>query len=635
MSDESRIEYLKRFITECDHDYYIKGKPTIPDEQYDNIKRELIRLEEGSEFDPESPTQRVGAPIESGKAHQHIAPLLSLENRFTLDEVMKEVGRIEKNLDDQLYVVEDKLDGLTGCLTYINGNLMVVSTRGDGYIGESMDVIKCDVPHSIPDIATLDIVGEFVLPYEMLNRLNEDLDKPYESPRAAAVGLIRKNIDKLTFIAFSARYHDGSKFSETETDLLTKLEQYGFVVVSHSRPVHARELSDILSNWVKSDEYDCDGIVIKVDDIATQEELGNRKTSPRWGFAYKQNSAGESTVLRDVVWQVGCHGTVTPVGIVDPVKASKAIVSRATLHNPLMILSLGLVLGGGVKLIRSGEVIPAIIGRDPSLDDNPKPIPIPTCCPSCGNRLKPNGPELRCDNNSCPDRVIAQVIRIASADALDINGLGDVTALRLVQKGLVKTPSDLFKLNKEDMLEAGFTKSTTEKVCNALSDLTVTLDKLYYALCIPNIGIGNARVLAKAYPSIDLLSNATPDGLLSKTSLEMGEVVSVYDYFSGESIYNDWPIAIVESETKVNDTLPLRTWVITGTLETPRRVMEAKLAELNVTISTRVGKNIDCIIIGSNPTEHKVNRANVLGIKQMNEVELLDWIKVHKEPSHV
>lgn len=635
MSISNQIQYLRKIISEFDQKYYNTGTSPISDPEYNNLKATLIRLEEGTDIDEDSPTQMVGAVIIEGIPHKHNQPLLSLTNTFNTTESIKKLVRMEKAVGNPLtYVLEDKADGLTCKLTYLDGKLNLMATRGDGHVGALIDISGFYIPNDIPDDNELDIIGELVMTHEVFNQLNEEAyqtaTKPYISPRNAAIGILRKSPELLTFVAFSARYHDGSQFEGTEYDLLERVKSYGFNIVQCSEPLTITEVEEALDNWKHVEEYDCDGVVVKVNELTAQDELGDATTNPNWAYAHKQNSEGAPTVLRDVKWQVGVHGSITPVGIVDPVVVSKAVVSRATLHNPMFILGMSLRLGSGVRVIRSGEIIPAIVTTDPTYDDGVlKAIPIPALCPSCGSKLTPSGPELQCRNNTtCPDRVTAQLIRIGSTDGLDLNGLGKVTAAKLVQTDLVKKPSDLFTLTYDRLREAGFKSHESKQLINSLTDIRVPLHKLIYAMCIPDIGVVNSKLLAKIYQSVERLAIVTLDHLYANTPLYPDEITKLYDYFAGENIYDNWPVT-VEQDSLItsDDTLPVRTWLITGSLDVSRKVVAAQLEQLGIKLTPTVTKNVDLVIAGENPTGHKILRAKALGIPVEDTAFMLAELK--------
>ena len=662
-----RVEELRKEIHYHNYRYYVLNQPVISDAEYDRLLRELEELERKYPelYDPNSPTQRVGAePVEKFGTVPHTIPMLSLSNAFTEEEVVEFDQRIKRMLgtsEDIEYVAEPKLDGLAIEVIYEKGRLVVGSTRGDGFVGEdvtqniktikSIPLILMEDEEPIPE--RIAVRGEVIMHLDDFRELNrrreEEGEAPFANPRNAAAGSLRQLDPRITasrpLDAFFYAVGEvvGREF-KSQRELLNTLPKWGLKTQPYSRL--CKNINEAIEFHRKMEEerekltYDIDGVVIKVNDFGLQERLGTISRSPRWAVAYKFAPRQMTTKVIDIVANVGRTGAITPVAILEPVPISGVTVSRATLHNEDEIKRKDVRIGDTVVVQRAGDVIPEVVmvvkekrtGRE-------REFKFPERCPVCGGKVVrlPDEAIHRCINISCPAKLKGGIEHFASKLAMDIDGLGEKLVEQLVDKGLVKSVADLYYLRKDEVsaLERMGDKSA-ENLINAIeASKDRSLDRVIYALGIRHVGEHLARVLAKRFKSIDRLREASYEELLEIPEIGPKVAESIVDFFSERR-----NIEVVErlrkagvrmeeerkEEVAVESPLSGKTVVFTGALKHfTRDEAERKVEELGGRASSSVSRKTDFVVVGENPGS-KYDKAKKLGVKTISEEEFLELI---------
>ncbi|MFN3568077.1 MAG: NAD-dependent DNA ligase LigA, partial [Caldimicrobium sp.] len=547
-----RVKKLREEIEYHNYRYYVLDSPVISDAEYDALMRELKELEATYPelITPDSPTQRVGfKPAEGFKEVPHKEPMLSLDDAMEEEEVREFDRRIKRflNLPEDTpieYTVEPKIDGLAVELVYENGVLTVASTRGDGYVGEevtnNIKTIKTlplrlrKFEEGAPDIPSrIDIRGEVYLNVEEFKRINEERiakkELPFANPRNAAAGSLRQ-LDpqitakrKLDIFCYGVGYVEGLTF-KTQWEILQTLPKWGLkvnpLVKLVSNIEEAIAYHQQIENMRNTLPYEIDGVVIKVNDLQLWEKLGTKARSPRYALAYKFLPTQATTKLKDVVFQVGRTGAVTPVAILEPVKIGGVIVERATLHNEDFIKNLDIKIGDYVLVQRAGDVIPEIVMPiKERRTGQEKDIHFPTHCPICGTKLekKPGEAVWRCPNKACYAQGVRRLLHFASRNAMNIEGLGDKVARDLIDRELVQDPSDLYYLKIEDFMKLpGFAYKKAKNLWQAIQkSKKTTLSRFIYALGIRHVGEAMAQLLADRFKSLEKLTQVTMADLVA------------------------------------------------------------------------------------------------------------------------
>ena len=461
----SRQRELVNILNKWAHEYYVLDNPTVSDKEYDALYDELRALEAASgEVYPDSPTRRVGGePIKGFEKHTHIERLFSLDKSVTEEELSAFVTRVEKFAQKPVdYTVEYKFDGLTVCLTYDKGQFVRATTRGNGTVGEDVTAQVLTIksfPLVISYMGTLEVRGEAVIRLSVLEKYNATAAEPLKNARNAAAGAIRNLDPKVTQLRkpdiyfYDVNYmSDGAPLSQTEAhDFLVKegFKVYPYFAVCKSRDEVLSAISHIEKERKIIDVL-TDGAVIKVNDQALRDEMGFTDKFPRWAMAYKFEAEEVTTLLKDVIWQVGRTGKLTPLALLDPVDLGGVTVSRATLNNYGDIQRKDTKIGSRVLVRRSNEVIPEILGTTEHYATS-REIEKPTICPACGSSVTEIGAHLFCPNKNCVPRVVATLDHYASKNAMNIDGFSESTAEQLVKTGKVAKPSDLYRLTEEDL----------------------------------------------------------------------------------------------------------------------------------------------------------------------------------------
>lgn len=662
-----RYEQILRSIREHDYHYFVLDSPTIPDEEYDRLFRELRALE--AQY-PEwvtqnSPTQRIGAePLKSFPQVHHTIPMLSIDNVFTSEELHAFDERIHQRLKTMppkiTYACEPKLDGVAISLIYREGELQQAATRGDGYTGEevtqnirTISAIPLHLRgHDFP--AFLEVRGEVYMPRAGFDRFNQEAikkgQKTFVNPRNAASGSLRQLDPKITatrplaFFAYGMGEHKWGTLPITHDEILTKLQQWGIPVA----PEH--ELAEGVEGCEKyyqrilkkrdSLSYEIDGVVYKVNDLVLQEQLGFVSRAPRWAVAHKFPAVEKSTLLKAIEFQVGRTGAITPVARLEPVFVGGVTVSNATLHNFDEVIRKDVRIGDRVIVRRAGDVIPEVVG--PILADRPphaKIIQIPLHCPICGaDVVKPEGEAIaRCMGGLfCRAQVQEGIKHFASRKAMDINGLGDKVIELLMAEKCVENITDLYQLQAEPLaaLPRLGEKSAEKLLLSLKNSQKTTLPRFLYALGIRDVGEATARALAERYGDLAPLMSATVEDL--QTVLDIGPIVSahIFSFFRQKhnieiikkliqlGIY--WPPMVTSATPKP---LAQQTFVITGTLSSmTREEATAALQKLGAKVSNSVSSKTSALIAGTDPGS-KLQKAQDLNISILTEKEFLAKIK--------
>lgn len=659
MDVKQRIEELVKLLNKYGYEYYVLDQPTVTDAYYDQLYEELLALEEKHpEYILEdSPTQRVGAePLDSFQKVEHIVPMLSLSNAFNEGDLRQFDRRVRERIDgDVQYVCELKIDGLAISLTYENGKFVRGATRGDGSTGEDITVnLKTirSIPLSIEEEGLIEIRGEAFMPKSSFLKLNESRKEKEQStfanPRNAAAGSLRQLDPKiaasrnLDVFLFAYGEWQGKEIT-THSGRLEYLESLGFKVNNEWKKCSTiDEVIEYTKFWLKERPnlpYEIDGIVIKVDDLNQQEQLGFTANSPRWAIAFKFPEEEAITELLNIEWTVGRTGVVTPTAILEPVFIDGSTVSRASLHNADLIEELDVRLGDKVVLKKAGDIIPKVVRvLTEKRTGSEKPYEIPTKCPDCDSELVHIGEEvaLRCINPACPAQLIEGIIHFVSRDAMNIEGLGERIVHQLYEEELVKTIADLYRLEREKLLE--LERMGEKSVSNLLSAIEQSkgnsLERLIFGLGIRHIGAKAARTLAMHFQSMDALVKATYEDLIAID--EIGDIMarSVEQFFAEEQVVDliqeleqlgvnmTYTGPTLTAETTTESPFNGKTFVLTGRLEAfTRKEAQEHIEVFGGKVTSSVSRNTDVVVAGESAGS-KYNRAVELGIDIWTEEDL-------------
>jgi len=634
--------------------YYVLNDPVVSDFEYDILLKKLIEIEEKyPEWRVEySPSVKIGTDIvDSINTVKHEVRMYSLDNVYNEAELDNFLARITKDLGESeiYFTVEPKIDGAAISITYEKGILKQALTRGDGEFGE-------DVTHNIKTVRTLPLKideeqklilqGEVFISKKSFEEINEERKKQglnlFANPRNAAAGTLKvlnskiaseRNLDIL-FYSLAYGYSSSSHYEN-----LNFLKKLGFKVSNLVKKVKLREIRDEinkLENLRGGLEFEIDGVVVKVDDLGVRDRLGFTAKYPKWAVAYKFPPTQMTTKVIDVVFQVGRTGRVTPVAILEPVTISGSTVSRATLHNFDEIKRLEVMIGDKVFIEKSGEIIPKIVKVIKEDRKDVKEITFPDLCPVCKEELLMEEKDVSawCVNPDCPARIKSSILHFASRDALDIRGLGEKVVDQLVDKGFVRSVSDIFELNEVKLLQLeGFKEKSVSNLLSAISESKdKPFDKVLYGLGILHVGKKTAEVLAQHFGSINKLMQATVEELISVR--DIGDVVanSIYTTCRSEKF-----IALVEKlksfglkfeleKKNVSNKLKGKNFLITGKLSKSRKDMEKLVIENGGNILVGVNKDLDYLIVGESPGS-KLDKAKKLNVKIISEADFMEMIK--------
>lgn len=650
-----RVNELRTVIERNNRLYYMDNNPELEDFEYDALTRELKALE--AEYPelvtPDSPTQRVNEGV-SNKFSKvtHAVKMESLQDAFSYDELRDFDQRVRDSGIEQEYVVEAKIDGLSVSLEYQNGRFVRGSTRGDGVVGEdvteNLATIK-DIPKILPEAPEfLEVRGEVYMPHKAFFALCEQQEleekTPFKNPRNAAAGSLRQKDARITasrglsIFVFNLQQVRGREFT-THHETLDYIKSLGFPVsprysVYHSIEEAIREIETI--GQMRGDlEFDIDGAVIKVNNLAARESMGSTNKFPRWAIAFKYPPEVKQTVVRDIEVSVGRTGVLTPTAVFDPVFLAGTSVSRASLHNEDIIRAMDVRIGDTIEVRKAGDIIPEVIGVAKH-GENTVSYTMPAVCPSCGEPVVHLEGEtaLRCVNPECPAQSLRNLIHFASRNAMAIDGLGEAVAEQLTDKGLVHTVADLYSLRKEDLLtlDKFKEKSATNLLTAIENSKGNNLDKLVFGLGIRNIGDKAAALLAEKFGTMEDLSQATNEQIAEIEGIGAVMAQSVTEFFAKSGTIDllqhlrEAGVNMTWHGKKKGAALAGKTIVVTGTLPTlSRQEAEAMIVQNGGKASSSVSKKTAYVLAGE-AAGSKLTKAQTLGVPVIDEATFLQML---------
>ncbi len=652
MDKQQIIEKMKSMIKEIDkhnYNYYVLDNPTISDSEYDKLYYSLVDLEKQSGIVlPFSPTQRVGDAILKGfEEHKHEVRLYSLNkvrDYADLESWVADMKRLANNTD---FSVEYKFDGLQIVLEYNDGQFVRATTRGNGLVGEDVSAqVKTirTVPLSIPFKGRLLVQGEGMMKNSSFEKYNQTAEVKLKNPRNAVSGAIRnldaretakRNLDYFCYSILKCEDKNFSTQKQAHDFLVEQGFQTGnfFEICQNSQEIiqKIQQIDKIKSNL----DILIDGMVIKINDISHRDEIGYTAKYPRWAVAFKFEAQEVSTMLNNVVWQVGRSGRITPIAELEPVELAGATVTRATLNNIDDIRRKGVYQNSRVFVRRSNEVIPEIMGLAEKFD-NSKEIEEPNICPSCGEKLVHNGVLLYCTNHlGCPEQVVDKLSHFASRNAFDIEGFSAKTASAMFDTLGVKTFSDIFKLTKEDLLKLDkFKDKKAENIINSIQKCKkIEFSRFLYAIGIAEVGDKTAKDIAKHFNTLEELINANEQQLAEID--EIGEIISknIVEFFKDNSnieeiknLLNCGVEIIYPEKTQTHQNFAGKTFVLTGTLSKPRSEVEKFIESLGGKTSGSVSSKTHYVVAGENAGS-KLDKARQLGVAILTEEQLFNLAK--------
>lgn len=640
-------EKLKKMRSLCDtlnrfaYEYYVLDNPSVEDIVYDKLYDELKRLEEetGERF-ADSPTRRVGGePISAFKKHRHINRLYSLDKSVTFEELEAFDNRVRKVANTE-YTVEYKFDGLTMCLTYKNGYFERATTRGNGTEGEDVTAQVLTIksfPLAINYKGTVEVQGEAIIRLSVLEEYNKTAEEQLKNARNAVAGAIRNLDPKITekrkpeILFYNVNYIEDDSL-KSQMEIFNFLKENGFKVFDFLRVCKTLEevknAVNEIDNSRKTLDVLTDGAVIKVNDVKVRDSLGYTDKFPRWAMAYKFEAEETLTEIKDVIWQVGRTGKLTPLGIVSPVDLGGATVRKATLNNYGDIQRKNVKIGSTVVIRRSNEVIPEILGAVGGGKDCTEVVK-PTVCPACGSLLEEEGANIFCRNKGCKPRIVARLANYAQKDGVNVEGFSEMTASQLHGELGVTRFSDLYKLTVDDLLRLdGFKQRKAEKMISAIqSSKSPELKSFIYALGIEGVGKKTAKDLADEFKSVEELARADMERLLQIP--EVGEIIAkdIVDYFSDEENVNEISelfelgVRPFIEQKNTDGVFAGHKIVLTGTLSEFTRGQASKIIEDNGgEVLSSVSKSTTMVLAGESAGS-KLDKAKKLGIKIIGEDE--------------
>ncbi len=650
---EQRIRELVNKLNEYSKAYYVLDAPKISDKEYDELYDELLRLEEQSGIIlPDSPTQRVGGdPLPCFEPHTHIHRLWSLDKVRTREDLIDWGRRVERIAESQQlpkvkYALEYKFDGLTINLTYEGGRLITGATRGNGIVGEDITPqIKTirTVPLTIPFKGKMEVQGECYMKLSVLDEINKTTDEKLKNARNAAAGALR-NLDpritakrRLDCYCYNVGYIEGKKL-ETQDEMLGFLRENGFTVSDYL--VFCDDIETVCDEIDKAEEsrphldFLIDGMVVKVRDFATREALGATEKFPRWAMAFKFAAEETTTTVRDITWEVGRTGKLTPRASFDPVELAGATIRHATLNNFDDIRRKRVGIGSRVFIRRSNDVIPEILSAVEG-DVPERQVEKPTVCPACGAHVEHRGVHLYCTNSlSCAPQIAGRLAHYASRDAMDIDTFSEKTAALFVEELKLKSIPDLYDLGPQDYMGLqGFGERRINNLMAAIErSKDCTLGAFIFAIGIPNVGAKTAKDLARRFGTIEALRSATVEQLTEVP--DVGEIVarSIVEFFADPSIATQVDRLLAHGvkprpeEVQQDSPISGKTIVVTGTLEKlDRRQAEALIESLGGKAAGSVSKKTDYVLAGESAGS-KLTKARELGVRVLNEQEFFELI---------
>ncbi|UXU84723.1 NAD-dependent DNA ligase LigA [Mammaliicoccus sciuri] len=659
---KSRVKELHQLLHRYNHEYHVLDNPTVPDSEYDQLLYELISIEEKH---PElktddSPTVRVGGPpLSQFEKINHDTPMLSLGNAFNEEDLRRFDQRVREKVDNVRYTCELKIDGLAVSLKYVNGRFVQGLTRGDGTTGENItENLKTihAIPLTIKEPLSIEVRGEAYMPRKSFVSLNEQKEQNGEqlfaNPRNAAAGSLRQLDSKLTakrkLDIFLYSVNDLTEIeADSQSEALNNLDELGFKTNKERETFDDIEgVLTFISKWTEQRNnlsYDIDGIVIKVDDLSQQEELGFTQKSPRWAIAYKFPAEEVLTTLTDIELSIGRTGVVTPTAILEPVKVAGTTVSRASLHNEDLIHEKDIRIGDKVVIKKAGDIIPEVvksIAEERSEDS--EVYHMPTHCPSCEHELVRIEGEvaLRCINPKCSAQLVEGMIHFVSRQAMNIDGLGDKIIEQLYQNDKIKDVADLYYLTKEDLLP--LERMGEKKVHKLLTAIEASKEKslehLLFGLGVRHLGTKASHVIAEKYESIDRLFEVTIEDLTEIPDVGHKMAQSLVTYMENDDIkvlidklkqknVNMTYTGIKQSEIEGHPDFTGKTFVLTGKMTEMTRPEATKVIQsLGAKVTGSVTKNTDVVIAGEDAGS-KLEKAEKLNIEVWSEE---DWLNKYR-----
>lgn len=648
---EKRISELVDLLNKYADEYYRTDKPSVSDAEYDKLYRELVELEAAHPelVLPNSPTHRVGGKILDGfEKYSHVYPLFSLQDAFSREELDAFDQRVRKEFPQATYICELKIDGLSISLTYEAGNLVVGATRGDGSVGENItENLKrvADIPLTLPEAVDVTVRGECYMPKASFDRVNQQRQEAGEAefanPRNAAAGTLRQ-LDTgvvaqrglATFL-----YQEASPSEATsQSQVLKKLDALGFVT-NHDYQL-ADSMDDVWAFIEKMAErredlpYEIDGIVIKVNDLAIQEELGFTVKAPRWAVAYKFPAEEKEAQILSVDWTVGRTGVVTPTANLSPVQLAGTTVSRATLHNVDYIAEKDIRIGDTVIVYKAGDIIPAVLKVVDKYRSEQEVMPVPSHCPSCQSDLQHYEDEvaLRCINPICSSQLMSKLEHFASRDAMNIAGLGSSIVEKLFGAGLVHDVADIYKLTVDDLLTLdGFKEKSADKLYQAIqTSKGNSAERLLFGLGIRHVGSKASKILLENFGDLEALAQASQEKIASLEGFGQVIAKSLTSFFASSGAQqllaelkeNAVNLAYLGQVADENAALSGLTVVLTGKLERMKRgEAKAKLEALGAKVAGSVSKKTNLVVAGADAGS-KLAKAQELGIEIKDEAWL-------------
>ncbi len=649
MDKMERMKFLIEEINKHNYNYYVLDNPTISDKEYDKLYYELVDLEkELGVVLPASPTQRVGGEIlDKFQKHRHEVRLYSMNKVRDFDDLGKFMSDMAKYQKNPTFSLEYKFDGLTVVVEYDKGEFVRATTRGNGEIGEDVSLqvktIK-SVPLTIPFKNRLIVQGEGMMTQKAFRKYNKTALEPLKNPRNGVAGAIR-NLDtketakrNLDWFCYSILLSEGKYFSSQE-EMHNFLIENGFLVGDYFKIISTlKEAEDEIERIDKiKDKLDVmiDGMVIKLNETKHREEIGYTNKFPKWAMAFKFEALETSTLLKDVIWQVGRTGKVSPTAILEPVELAGATIKRATLNNIEDIRKKNVYINSRVFIRRSNEVIPEVLGLAEKYE-NSIVIEEPKVCPCCHSPLVKKGPLLYCKNrDGCKEQIISRLTHFVEREAFNIEGLSEKTLWQCHQKLSVSEFSDLYKLKEEDLLKLdNFKDKKTKNIINSINNSkNVDFYRFIYALGISEVGIKTAKDLAKKFVNYENLKKATREELLEVE--DIGEIIAdnILEYFQDEENLKEIErlfeagVVINESNIVIGEKLKGLTFVLTGTLPNYTRPEMSEIIEKNGgKVASSVSKNTSFVLAGEEAGS-KLDKAKTLGVKIINENEMLKMLE--------
>lgn len=657
MSPKERVEQLSRELERHNYLYYVLDKPEIQDYEYDAMLRELevLEAEHPDLALPNSPTKRVGGlALSQFEKVTHRVPLESLQDLFSFEELRDFDQKLRENVTDAVYTVEPKVDGLSVALEYVDGAFVRGATRGDGAVGEdvteNLKTIR-SIPMYLNDVpGRLIVRGEVFMPRAVFEKLNlkreERGETLFANPRNAAAGSLRQLDPKiaasrqLDILIFNLQYAENKAFS-THSETLDYLKELHFKVIPYQccRTMdEAEKLINILDEKRYELPFDIDGAVIKLNDLADRRKIGSTSKFPRWAAAFKYPPEIKSAVLKDIVIQVGRTGVLTPKAVVSPVRLAGTTVTNATLHNQDFISEKDVRIGDTVKIRKAGEIIPEILEVElQKRPDGTAPYIFPKTCPVCGADVQrdEDGAAIRCTGAECPAQLARNLEHFASREAMDIDGLGGAIVEQLIGAGLLRSPADLYYLEREAVEKLDrMGRQSTDNLLRAIeASKDNDLSRLLHAFGIRQVGVKAAKVLARTFGSLDRLMNATEEELIEIPDIGGITAKNLILWFGSEQsrdLIERLRCAGVnfESKEQMTDTrFAGMTFVLTGALSLfTRDEATEKIEIMGGKASSSVSKKTTYVVAGENAGS-KLKKANELGIPVLSESEFLEMLK--------